>query len=73
MSDYMDLDEAIAHALEVAERKEREANHYKNKPPYSCDFGNKGGEACKCAKEYRQLAKWLQELKEYRLRADDGK
>ncbi len=56
----MELDEAIRHCEEVAEENENEANF---------GFGN----ACidrssclECAKEHRQLAAWLRELKAYR-------
>lgn len=50
----MTLDEAIKHCLEVAE----EHTKYNS-------FG--GFESCdECAKEHRQLAKWLTELKELR-------
>lgn len=75
MSDYMELDEAIAHALEVAEEKERDREVRKKWLDNKATHNNQVHyeKACKCAKESRQLANWLQELKEYRLRADDGK
>ena len=48
----MTLDEAIKHCEEVVE---------------SCERGNpKKRSKAKCASEYRQLAKWLKELKAYR-------
>ena len=49
----MKLDEAIQHALEVAEQQETLIN--------VCEIGT---ENCKkCAEEHRQLANWLKELK----------
>ena len=62
----MTIDEAIKHYEEVAEEKEKLANTFKSFE----DYGNlkssitSGHEKClKCAKEYRQLAEWLRELK----------
>lgn len=61
----MELDEAIKHCLEVAERQEISAN---DKEMYSEMLGEdyKGFEdGCQeCASEHRQLAEWLTELKE---------
>lgn len=55
------LDEAILHAEEVAEKNEKQASWLWGKE------GNPNYENCiDCAKEYRQLAKWLRELKKYR-------
>jgi hypothetical protein len=58
----MDLESAIKHCEEVAEKNESEANF---------GFGN----ACidrssclECAKEHRQLATWLHELKVFKSR-----
>ena len=65
----MKLDEAIKHAEEVAEEKEKLANTYESFK----DYGNPkssitlGHEKClKCAEEHRQLAEWLKELKQLR-------
>lgn len=54
----MTLDEAIRHAEEVAEEKEKKAKIW-------LDGGNeKIGNSClTCAEEHRQLAEWLKELK----------
>lgn len=52
-----DLDEAIQHCLEVAEQKEQEAKEAHVLSGMDC---------LECAKEHRQLAKWLKELKAYR-------
>lgn len=57
----MTLDEAIKHAEEVAEKNEKDANW---------GMGNiciDRSSCLKCAKEHRQLAEWLYELKLYRM------
>lgn len=57
----MTLDEAIQHAEEVAERNEKKASWFWGKE------GNPNYKNCvKRAKEHRQLAEWLKELKMYR-------
>lgn len=57
----MTLDEAISHAEEVAKKNEKQASWFFGKE------GNPNYENCvKCAKEHRQLAEWLQELKQLR-------
>ena len=60
----MTLEEAIKHCEEVAEEQEKEA--YK----IVClidDYDNSDYKYCReCAKEHRQLAEWLRELKAYR-------
>jgi hypothetical protein len=57
----MTLDEAIKHAEEVAEEKEKEAWEAQLQEEY------KTIKSCKeCAKEHRQLAEWLKELRFYR-------
>ena len=63
----MTIEEAIKHAEEVAEEKEKEGK-------LLCD-SEAGSIGClKCAEEHRQLAEWLKELKRYRKRSvDDGK
>jgi len=56
----MTLDEAIKHAIEVAEKNESEANF---------GFGNvciDRSSCLECAKEHKQLATWLKELKQLR-------
>ena len=57
----MTLDEAIKHAEEVAEDKERNAGYFYDKE--SASYKKK---CCKCAEEHRQLAEWLKELKQLR-------
>lgn len=57
----MTIDEAIAHARDVAKRRMAEyENHYDKDAhyyPMQCK---------KCAEEHEQLAEWLEELKQYR-------
>ena len=54
----MNLDEAIEHAEEVAESLEDEGTLEMN-----LKFGNTREQCLECAKEHRQLAAWLKELK----------
>lgn len=57
----MTLDEAIKHAEEVVERNEEKASWFFSKE------GNPNYKNCvECAKEHRQLAEWLKELKQLR-------
>lgn len=65
----MKIDEAIKHAGEVAEEKEKLAKTYEGFK----DYGNprssitSGHKKClECAEEHRQLAEWLKELQVYR-------
>lgn len=51
----MTIDEAISHALEVAERYERMEDSHDNKLKEEC---------LQCAADHRQLAEWLTELQE---------
>lgn len=51
----MTIDEAISHALEVAERYERMEDSHDD---------NLKEECLQCAADHRQLAEWLTELKE---------
>lgn len=53
----MTIDEAIRHCEEVAEEKEQEAKEAHVLSGMDC---------MECAKEHRQLAKWLKELKAFR-------
>ena len=57
----MTLDEAIKHCEEVAEKFDTELNLI------NCGISNESCDNClECAKEHRQLAEWLRELKAYR-------
>lgn len=57
----MNLEDAIIHCEEVAEKNEKNASWFWDKE------GNPNYENCvKCAEEHRQLAEWLKELKMYR-------
>jgi len=57
----MTIDETIKHAEKVAEKNEENASWFWTKE------GNPNYEKCvECAKEHRQLAEWLRELKVHR-------
>lgn len=57
----MTIDEAIAHAIEVAKRRMAEyENHYDKDTHYYPT------QCKKCAEKHIQLAEWLEELKQYR-------
>ena len=65
----MTLEEAIKHCEEKAEELEKRVNPYQcesiNKKLY--EVNKKEWDSClECAKEHRQLAEWLKELKKYR-------
>ena len=53
----MTLDEAIKHARDKANEQKYYASFERGKHIQSCK---------KCAEEHEQLAKWLEELKEYK-------
>ena len=57
----LSIDEAIAHAREVAERNRKQ---YKNCPADRRDIEHQTCE--QCAEEHEQLAEWLEELKALR-------
>lgn len=62
------LDEAIAHAKEVAEEKYNEG--------FLCHANPDDGkldECVKCAQEHEQLAEWLTQLKEYQQLEEHGR
>ena len=68
----MTIDEAISHAMEVAE-EQRELFRLCPYPSQECNgadickcLKNKHDGCNKCAKEHEQLAEWLEELKAYR-------
>lgn len=60
------IEEAILHAKEVAEKNRRA---YKNCP---AELNTKGYTCEQCADEHEQLAKWLEELKQYRDLEEQG-
>jgi hypothetical protein len=62
----MTLDEAIKHAEEVAEEKERSAKLHQRPNKNVKGSGKKYNACIECASEHRQLAEWLRELKELR-------
>lgn len=61
----MTIDEAIAHAREVAEKQRKDNENCEYKAEYGCkgcaDYYSKP--CIECAEEYEQLAEWLEELK----------
>lgn len=59
----MTIDEAISHAEEVAEVLEKKANTYGIKQAY-IPKSREPVDCISCAADHRQLAEWLQELKE---------
>ena len=60
------LEEAIKHCEEVAETKEKEGSLNQESFMPLNEFLRYRVECLKCAKEHRQLAKWLKELKAYK-------
>lgn len=66
------LDEAIKHCEEVAEEHERHLKVYENMAEDRSLFKEEENECKECAKEHRQLAKWLRELKTYKDFKDKG-
>ena len=59
----LSIDEAIAHARDVAETCEDEASKYDMSDSYERQVAYQEG---KCAREHEQLAEWLEELKAYK-------
>ena len=64
----LSIDEAIAHAREVAEIHRKDNDNCKYKSQYGCkDCADYYSKPCiECAEEHEQLAEWLGELKDYR-------
>jgi hypothetical protein len=62
----MKLDETIKHYEEAAEKQENNAKTYPKPQKNVKGSGKKYNARIRCAKEYRQLAEWLRELKAYR-------
>lgn len=56
----MSIDEAIEHAIEIANCCKNQISTFPNPEPYE-EYCN--GELEKCADEHEQLAEWLEELK----------
>lgn len=63
----MTIDEAICHAKEVAQEKYNEGFLCHANPD-----DEKLDSCVECAKEHEQLAQWLEELKEYQLKKQQG-
>ena len=68
----MTIDEAIAHARQVAKNQRKDYDNCKTKLEYGCkDCADYYSKQCnECAEEHEHLAKWLEELK--RRREYDG-
>lgn len=67
----MTLDEAIEYCEEVAEQNEKDIAYYTIQSDKEwLDECEK--DCIECAKEHRQLAKWLRELKNYKYFEDKG-
>ena len=68
----MSIDEAIAHAREVAEKQRKDNDNCEYKAEYGCkgcaDYYSKP--CIECAEEHEQLAEWLEELKSYKRNTD---
>ena len=64
----LSIDEAIAHAREVAEEQRKDNENCEYKAEYGCkgcaDYYSKP--CIECAEEHEQLAEWLEELKDMR-------
>lgn len=67
-NEVINIDEAIAHVKQVAKEKDTLARTFRG----FRDYGNpkstitSGAEECqRCSEEYEQLAKWLEEYKQY--------
>lgn len=63
----MTIDEAIKHAREVVEESREYIIDDCNLEPFEAHCNS---QCIKCAEEHEQLAKWLEELKEYRIAFD---
>ena len=70
----LSIDEAIAHAREVAEKQRKDNDNCKYKSQCGCkgcaDYYSKP--CIECAEEHEQLAEWLEELKAYRAHIFSG-
>ena len=62
----MTLDEAIKHAEEIAEEKERSAKLHQRPDSGVKGSGKRYLSYLSCASEHRQLAEWLRELQQWR-------
>lgn len=66
MFEGMTLEEAIAHAKEVAVENRKKEAWNRDNPHIWNDGGRRYAECKKCADEHEQLAAWLEELERYR-------
>ena len=69
----LSIDEAIAHAREVAEKQRKDNDNCEYKAEYGCkgcaDYYSKP--CIECAEEHEQLAEWLELLKWYQQGMED--
>lgn len=61
------IDEAIVHAREVTEKQKSKYENCPTRSRYNCEMCFHNPKCNVDAKEHEQLAKWLEELKAYRL------
>ena len=66
----MKIDETIKHYEEAAKKQENNAKTYPKPQKNVKGSGREYNARIRCAKEYRQLAEWLRELKFYKDRQD---
>lgn len=72
VNDMLDIDTAIKHCLEVAEKNDGEAEVYNllaknhNNTYEKLTASRFYADCAECAADHRQLAEWLQELRTYR-------
>ena len=66
----MTLDEAIKHCEEVAQEHERHLKVYENIDEDRPLFKEEENECKECAKEHKQLAGWLKQLKKLKEKAE---
>ena len=64
------IDDAIKHCEEVAEAEERSAKLHQRPDRGVKGSGKRYLSCIECAKEHRQLAEWLRELKKWRALRD---
>lgn len=72
----IEIDEAIAHAEDVAKEQDKLSKRYDDASGYSRshndDIRTSEAKECeRCAEDHRQLAEWLRELKAYREKGQD--
>lgn len=70
----MTIDEAIEHAEDVATKKRMQATDYMEYSKYDGRIWDNNIRKCeKCANEHKELAEWLEQLKEYQHLEEQGR